>query len=97
MRDSEGVFLPMVVAYADACRVELLMLERYSAEELKKINEFIHNKIPSDFSDKEAIQYEQDYKSAVADFLNEFDKDKNLWDRFLDILAGGTHQLPSGL
>ena len=56
-----------------------------------------HNKTPSDFSDKEAIQYEQDYKSAVADFLNEFDKDKNLWDRFLDLLDGGTHQLPSGL
>ncbi len=95
MRDSEGVFLPMVVAYADACRVELLIREKYSAEELKKLNEFIQSKTPSDFSKEEAIHYEQDYKSAVAEFISEFDKDKNLWDRFLDILAGGTHQLPS--
>ncbi len=95
MRDSEGVFLPMVVAYANACRVELLMLEKYSPQELMKINEFIQLKTPSNFSDEEADQYEQDYKSAVADFLHEFDEEKKLWDRFLDILAGGTHQLPS--
>lgn len=95
MRDSEGVFLPMVVAYADACRVELLLLEKYSEEELTKINEFICRNTPSDFSDEEAEKYEHDYKSAVADFLHEFDHGKNLWDRFLDILAGGTHQLPS--
>lgn len=37
MQDSEGIFLPMVVAYADACRVELLMREKYSEEELKKL------------------------------------------------------------
>ena len=95
MRDSEGVFLPMVVAYANACRVELLMLEKYTPQELKKINELIQLKTPSDFSDEEAEKYAQDYKKAVADFLQEFDEDKNLWDRFLDILAGGTHQLPS--
>lgn len=95
MRESEGVFLPMVVAYADACRIELLLLEKYSEEELTKINEFILRKTPSDFSDEEADQYELAYKSAVADFLHEFDHDKNLWGRFLDILAGGTHQLPS--
>ena len=95
MRDSEGRFLPMVVAYADACRVELLLLEKYSEEELSKISEFIDRKIPSNFSDEEADQYELEYKSAVADFLHEFDHDKNLWDRFLDILAGGTHQMPS--
>ena len=95
MRDSEGVFLPMVVAYADACRVELLLHEKYSEEELTKINEFISSKTPSEFSVEEAEEYELEYKSAVADFLHEFDHDKNLWDRFLDILAGGTHQMPS--
>ncbi|XZE20353.1 hypothetical protein SH449x_000221 [Pirellulaceae bacterium SH449] len=95
MRDSEGVFLPMVVAYADACRVELLLLEKYSEEELTRINEFISHKTPSDFSVEEAEEYELQYKSAVADFLHEFDHGKNLWDRFLDILAGGTHQMPS--
>jgi hypothetical protein len=61
MRDSEGVFLPMLVAYANACRVELLMFENYSPQELKKINEFIQLKTPSDFSDEEADQYELVY------------------------------------
>ena len=28
-------------------------------------------------------------------FKKEFKEEKNLWDRFLDILAGGTHQPPS--
>ncbi len=70
MRDSEGVFLPMVVAYADACRVELLLLEKYSEEELTKINEFISRRTPSDFSVEEAEEYELQYKSAVADVVH---------------------------
>lgn len=45
-------------------------------------------KTPSDFSDEESELYEQHNKSAKADFLHEFDHGMNLWDRFLDILAG---------
>ena len=32
---------------------------------------------------------------ALVNFKKEFKEEKNLWDRFLDILAGGTHQSPS--
>jgi len=31
----------------------------------------------------------------LKDFKKEFSEEKNLWDTFLDILAGGTHQSPS--
>ena len=40
-------------------------------------------------------RYKKDYFKALVNFKKEFKKDKNLWDKFLDILAGGTHQLPS--
>ena len=51
-------------------------------------------KIPDDFTFEEADKYEQDYLKALADYEQEFSTDKNWWDTFLDILAGGTHQSP---
>lgn len=48
-----------------------------------------------DFTYEEAEEYEKIYFKALIDFKSEFKKDKNLWDKFPDILAGGTHQLPS--
>jgi hypothetical protein len=39
--------------------------------------------------------YQKDYYKALVNFKKEFKEEKNLWDRFLDILAGGTHQSPS--
>ena len=47
------------------------------------------------FTYAEAVHYQNDYYKALVNFKNEFKKEKNLWDKFLDILAGGTHQSPS--
>lgn len=52
-------------------------------------------RIPEDFTFEEADKYEQDYVKAFADYEKEFSSDKNWWDTFLDILAGGTHQSPA--
>ncbi len=91
----EETFLPLVVSYAEACRVELQMIEKYTPEELNKINKIILNHIPKDYTSEEVDQYKKEYLAAVVDFKQEFHEEKNLWDKFLDILAGGTHQSPA--
>lgn len=84
-----------LVKHVESCRVLLQMIERYTPEELNSITKIIVDKIPLDFSYQEAVEYQNDYYKALVNFKNEFKEEKNLWDKFLDILAGGTHQLPS--
>jgi hypothetical protein len=89
---------PMVhylVTHVESCRVLLQMIERYTTDELTTINQIIVDQIPLDFTYQEAIEYQNDYYKALVNFKKEFKEEKNLWDTFLDILAGGTHQTPS--
>jgi hypothetical protein len=90
----ESVFIPSLVSYTQSCRVELKMIEKYTPEQLNNINQLILEHIPKDFSVEEADEYEKDYLDALVGFKQEFEKEKNLWDTFLDILAGGVHQSP---
>ena len=90
----ESIFIPSLVSYAGSCRVELRMIEKYTPDELNKINQLILDHIPKDFTITEADEYEKEYLDALVDFKQEFQKEKNHWDTFLDILAGGTHQSP---
>lgn len=55
----------------------------------------IVDQIPADFTYEEAVEYQNDYFKALVNFKKEFREEKNLWDKFLDILAGGTHQSPA--
>lgn len=91
----ESTMLALVISYAEVCRVELQLIERYMPDELDKITQIILKHIPDDFTFEEVNKYEKDYLSALDDFKQELQEEKNLWDTFLDILAGGTHQSPN--
>jgi len=73
----------------------LQLIERYTPDELNKITQIIVDNIPLDFTYAEAVEYQHDYYKALVNLKKEFKEEKNLWDKFLDILAGGTHQSPS--
>ena len=83
------------IAAVESCRVLVQVIERYTPDELNSLTQIIVDHVPADFTYEEAKEYQNDYHKALGNFKNEFKKDKNLWDKFLDILAGGTHQLPS--
>ena len=87
--------LESLLAHVESCRVMLQLIERYTPEELNAITQIIVNHIPLNFTYDEAVEYQNDYYKALVDFKKEFQGEKNLWDKFLDILAGGTHQSPS--
>jgi len=91
----ETMLVQLVVSHVESCRVLLQMIERYTPDELNKITKIIVDQIPADFTYEEAVLYQQDYYKALVNFKKEFKEEKNLWDKFLDILAGGTHQPPS--
>jgi hypothetical protein len=84
-----------MTSHVDSCRVLIQMVERFTPDELQGITLLISKHIPPEFTYEEAIKYEKDYYKALIDFKEEFKEEKNLWDTFLDILAGGTHQSPS--
>jgi hypothetical protein len=93
--DPKKVLVQSIVTHVESCRVLLQMIERYTPEELNTITKIIADQIPPDFTYEEAVDYANDYYKALVNFKNEFKEKKNLWDKFLDILAGGTHQSPS--
>jgi hypothetical protein len=92
---AEKALIQTMVDHVDSCRILLQMIEKYSPDELNKITKIIVDQIPPDFTYEEAIVYQKDYYKALVNFKKEFKEEKNLWDKFLDILAGGTHQSPS--
>lgn len=91
----ETALVQSMVTHVESCRVLLQMIERYTPDELKIITKIIVDQIPLDFTYEEAVEYQNDYYKALVNFKKEFKEEKNLWDKFLDILAGGTHQPPS--
>ncbi|ESU20361.1 hypothetical protein FEDK69T_28780 [Flavobacterium enshiense DK69] len=91
----EDTILPLIVSHAKACEIELQMIEKYTPNEIHRLTQILMAHIPENFSFEEADKYEKDYLKAFETFKKEFREEKNLWDIFLDILAGGTHQAPS--
>jgi len=91
----EDTILSLIIFHADTCKLELQMIEKYSPKELKEITQVIANHIPEHFTFEQADKYEKDYLKAVEELKKEFSQKKNLWDKFLDILAGGKHQSPA--
>ncbi|AEE53319.1 hypothetical protein [Haliscomenobacter hydrossis] len=84
-----------LVTHVESCRVLLQLIERYTPEELNAITQMIVDHIPVNFTYEEALKYQNEYYKALVDYKKEFKEEKNLWDKFLDVLAGGTHQSPS--
>jgi len=92
---SGKALIKTMVSQVGSYRVLLQMIERYTPEELQSINQLIITQVPTDFTYEETVEYKNDYYQALVNFKAEFKEEKNLWDTFLDILAGGTHQSPA--
>ena len=78
-----------------ACELQLKLIESYNPKEIDELTDTILKHIPVKFSKKEANQYTKEYIKAYEDLKTEASQKKNLWDKFLDILAGGSQQTPA--
>ena len=68
--------------------VQLQMFEKFSKQEIDDLTKEIIKYIPKSYHIEDAIQYKQEYMTALAQMEEEANKKDNLWDRFLNLLAG---------
>jgi hypothetical protein len=78
-----------------ASSLQLAMITEYTPQEIDTLTETILRNMPIKYTQKEAAQYEKEYMAAFNQIQQEASQKKNLWDRFLDILAGGAQQSPA--
>ena len=91
----EKTILGLIIAHAETCKKELVLIEKYKPKELDDITLLVASQIPEDFTFEDADKYEADYLKAFEEMKIDFRKKKNHWDKFLDLLSGGTNQPPS--
>ncbi len=80
---------------AEAAGIQLRLIQENKPEEVDELTNTILKHIPMNFSREEAHQYTDEYMQAYEELKKEASQKKNIWDRFLDILAGGTQQTPA--
>ncbi|MGH1365464.1 MAG: hypothetical protein ACRBF0_18015 [Calditrichia bacterium] len=85
----------LIRSHAEACSLQLKMIEKYKPEEIDELTDTILRHIPANFTLADADLYEKDYSQAYEAIKQEASRKKNLWDKFLDILAGGVEQSPA--
>lgn len=68
--------------------VQLQIFENFSKQEIDDLTKEIIKYIPKSYHIEDAIQYKQEYMTALAQMEEEANKKDNLWDRFLNLLAG---------
>lgn len=80
---------------AEACSIQLRLIENHEPEEIDELTDTILKHIPLKYSQEEAHKYSDEYIQAYEAIKKEASQKKNLWDKFLDLLAGGTQQTPA--
>lgn len=66
---------------------------KYNKENLARINEIVNQHVPADVSDIDPDAFSKSYTKALREFQREF-KPQNLWDVFMELLAGDVHPSP---
>ncbi|MGD1892088.1 MAG: hypothetical protein ACFB15_16055 [Cyclobacteriaceae bacterium] len=84
-----------IQALGEGSSLHLAMISEYAPEEVDELTDTILRHMPGRYTMEEAIQYEKEYMEAYEQLKKEATQKKNLWDRFLDILAGGLQQSPA--
>ena len=77
-----------VQGFGHSAFVQLQMFENFSKQEIDDLTKEIIKYIPKSYHIEDAIQYKQEYITALAQMEEEANKKDNLWDRFLNLLAG---------
>jgi hypothetical protein len=68
--------------------IQLQIFEKFNKQEIDDLSNEIVKYMPQSYHIEDAIQYKKEYLTALAQMQEEADKKDNLWDRFLNLLAG---------
>ncbi len=75
--------------------LHLTLISEFAPDEVDELTDTILRNMPKRYTMEEALQYEKEYMEAYEELKKEATQKKNLWDKFLDILAGGFQQSPA--
>ncbi|OPC62612.1 hypothetical protein DSC47_10360 [Elizabethkingia miricola] len=92
--DIQNEFFTLIIALINVCMGELKYIEAQTPARISNTTSNIMHNIPGNYTLQQAKKYEKEYLKALLIYKTEFNKKRNLWDRLLDILAGGAHQSP---
>ncbi len=76
----------------DSSRVKLSLVKELTPDEVDELTDTILKNMPKNYSEAEAEKYKEEYLDAYEEIKVRASRKKNLWDKFLDILAGGKEQ-----
>lgn len=77
-----------VQGIGQSANIQLQMLQKFSAEEVDELTKTIFKFIPASYNMNSAVDYKNDYLEAMKQMDEEANKKDNLWDRFLNFIAG---------
>lgn len=69
-------------------------VSKYDQDDLVKIAGIVSKNSPENVDWSNPVEYQNQYAKAISEFQSEF-KPQNLWDSFMELLAGGVHPSPS--
>lgn len=87
--------LDNILSIAETYKLKLRMMETLEPGEVDALTMDIIQHIPLHYSDEEAHEYEKEYLEAYHELKESQSKKKNIWDKIMDILAGGVEETPA--
>lgn len=80
--------MTIVQGIGESAYIKALMINNFNAEEVDVLTNEIAKHIPQSFNLLEADKYKMEYLQAIKEIEQESNAKDNLWDRFLNVLAG---------
>ncbi|MCT3947643.1 hypothetical protein HZQ32_03735 [Elizabethkingia anophelis] len=87
--------LRKILSIAETYKLKFDLMQKLRPEEIDALTYDILRHIPFNYSDEQAHHYEQEYLAAYKEIQLSQSKKKTLWDKVLDVLAGGIEETPA--
>ena len=80
--------MSIVQGVGESAYIKSLMIANFSKSEVDELTREVVTHMPESFNLLEADKYKEEYFQAVKEIEQESNAKDNLWDRFLNVLAG---------
>ena len=90
----EKITDPLIKTQSTFEKLILDFVSQYDKDELNKISRIVQENSSPEIDWSDPVEFKNQYIKAISEFQREF-KPQNLWDSFLELLAGGVHPSPS--
>lgn len=90
-----SISLNKTLSIAETYHLKLKIMITLKPEEIDALTMDILKNIPVNYSDEDTVKYEKEYLQAYNEIKESQSKKKSVWDKVMDILAGGAEETPA--